>query len=96
MAVRVFRRPLPGWRTLSSGSEFRGPGGISATDLFAKVQEANRRDAEPRTPDASKLSVKKLIALLQPHMGPDELAGIKDKDELVRRVRLLQSQTTDD
>lgn len=83
-------------RTFANGAEFRGPGGLSASELFAKVQEANQRDAAAQPPDASKLSVKELVTLLRPHIKPEELAGIKEKDELVRRVKVLQSQTTDD
>ena len=94
----------------SGGAEYRGPGGLSASELFAKVQEASRRDAASTTPsdadtreaapkvpdaspDASKLSVKELIALLKPHVRKEELAGIKEKDELVRRVERIRSQS---
>jgi hypothetical protein len=82
-------------RALCKDAEYRGPGGLTATQVFAKVQEARLRDGDRAQANKSaartveQLTVKELLEVLRPHSSDAELKGIREKEELVRRARLI-------
>ena len=70
-------------------SQYRGPGGLTATEIFDKVREASARDEEhkrrhePRP--LSELTPAELLAMIKETCIPaHEILGVVEKDELVR------------
>ena len=74
--------------------EYKGPGGLTATEIMAKVQESARKDAQySEKPAVEQMSTKMLLLHLKALNV--NTAGIFDRNELIQLAKRNQAKVPD-